>query len=117
MGLFDKWLWGEPAGDEQADHTPDARYSGTFDDDCTWAGPGVYYVYIVGLNQPVQVAHTANVRHALRWARYQFSRDDQFPELVSLRWEAVATSTDAEAAALNQQDVRRTASQRIERAA
>ena len=119
MGLFDNWLWGNHAANEQveAQPTPQARYSGTFDDDCSWDGPGVYYVYIVGVDQPVHVGHTADVRHALRWTRYQLSRDDQFPGLLSLRWEAVATSTQAEAAALHQQDAQHSPAQRIDRAA
>ena len=117
MGLFDNWLWGDEH--VEAHPTPDTRYSGTFDDDCAWDGPGVYYVYIAGVDEPVQVGHSRNLRQAIRWTRYELSRDDQFPKLVSSRWEAVPTSTEAEAeaAARKQRAVQQTPSQRIERAA
>jgi hypothetical protein len=111
MGLFDRWLWGEAQDhdDEQAEaaHTSGARFAGSFEDDCTYAGPGVYYVYVA--DRLVQVSQAANLRHALRWTRYELSRDDRraIPALAHIRWEATATATQLEAAVLQKREVAR----------
>jgi hypothetical protein len=99
MGLFTKLLWGEPRLEAAPTGAGAQRFSGTLDDDCDWGGPGTYSVYVVGVDEPVHVGHSGNLRQAIRWTRYQFSRDNQFPSLVSLRWEAVATASVAEAEA------------------
>jgi excinuclease UvrABC nuclease subunit len=84
-----------------------ARYAGVLaEDDCVFPGPGVVYLYACGEDAPVYIGRAANLRHAIRWQRYQLSRQNG-PGTNEVRWEAVATASELEAVSLEQNELRR----------
>jgi hypothetical protein len=106
MGMFDKWLWGDPDRDDEglaiaeALDSATARLRGDLEnDDCASEGPGVCYLFLPGEERPFHLRQAANVRHAVRWLRYQLSRGDlaDVRQVSGIQWEVAPTTTEADA--------------------
>jgi predicted GIY-YIG superfamily endonuclease len=89
--------------------TPRGDVAGPLTDDCRYAGPGVYYLYLTGESAPVYVGKSKNVRHRLRWHRYHLQQGNypENPPIELMRWEALRFPTEPEAWQFEQQEIRR----------
>jgi hypothetical protein len=83
--------------------------AGPLIDDCSYRGPGVYYLYLDGESAPVYVGKSKNVRHRLRWHRFHLQQGDypENPPIEHVRWEAVRFDTEPEAWQFEQGEIRR----------
>jgi predicted GIY-YIG superfamily endonuclease len=103
-----------PAAEEHAPASPAPEIpavdlSGPLVDDCSYRGPGVYYLYLEGELAPVYVGKSKDVRHRLRWHRYHLQQGEypENPPVERIRWEVLRFTSEPEAWQFEQQEIRR----------
>ena len=83
--------------------------SGPLSEDCQHRGPGVYYLYLGGEERPVYVGKSSNIRHRLRWHRYNLSQGSypENPPIEQIRWQVIPMDTEPDAWRHEQREIRR----------